>query len=117
MARLIPALVAFLLAACSATPVGAPPPTGAPPPAGIESPSGRAVLCGPRRTLAARLARDYAERPVSMGLTGDGLMLEVFAGDRETFTILLTRPDGLSCILAAGEAWRGPLPHDEGEGT
>lgn len=112
MARLIPALVAFLLAACSARPAGAPPS------ADVEPPSGRAVLCAPRAVVAEGLAAKYAERPVAMGLTGDGLMLEIFAGaDAGTFTILLTRPDGLACVLAAGTAWQGPPPHDEGEGA
>jgi hypothetical protein len=35
-----------------------------------------------------------------------GRLLEVFAtGSGSTWTIVMTRPDGTSCVVASGEAW------------
>ncbi len=31
--------------------------------------------------------------------------IEVFASPFRTFTIILTRPDGVTCVMAAGENW------------
>lgn len=32
--------------------------------------------------------------------------IEVFASESGSFTIVNTRPDGLSCLIAAGENWQ-----------
>lgn len=73
-------------------------------------------LCGPHPALAGQLAADYGEQPVAIGLTNDGLLVEIFVADgRRTFTLLLTRPDGLACILLAGQGWQGPVAGEPGE--
>jgi hypothetical protein len=61
--------------------------------------------CGERTALAAELEARYAERPVARGLTLRGDLAEVFASPGGTFTILITRPDGRTCAIAAGEGW------------
>ncbi len=38
-------------------------------------------------------------------------MIEVVAGEKGGWTILLTRPDGHSSIIGSGEAWTKVLPH------
>lgn len=65
------------------------------------------ALCTQRETLLQSLAKDYTEVPTSMGLTNEGNVVEVLtAKDGMTWTILLSRPDGTSCVVAAGEDWR-----------
>jgi hypothetical protein len=40
-----------------------------------------------------------------MGLVSNGAVLEVLTSDKGSWTIIVTRPDGTSCVVAAGEAW------------
>ena len=63
------------------------------------------LVCGPRGDVVAGLKQKYAEEPVSMGLASNGTVIEVFASEAGTWTILMTHPNGLSCLLTAGENW------------
>lgn len=57
-------------------------------------------------TMSDQLERRYAEVPVASGLTQDKL-LQVFAtSDGSTWTVVLTRPDGMSCVVATGHDWQ-----------
>ena len=62
-------------------------------------------ICGERRAIVATLEKTYSETPVSMGLAGNGAIIEILASPSGTFTIILTRPNGLTCVMAAGESW------------
>ena len=65
-----------------------------------------AELCTPRDVLVRQLGADYAETAVARGLSHQGMVIEVFSsGDGSTWTIVVTRPNGASCVVAAGEAW------------
>lgn len=82
-----------------------------PPPATTVTPG-----CHSHRDLAAMLDQKFAEQPAALGLQADGQLIEVFvARDGTSWTIVLTRPDGWSCIVAVGENWEsvqgpnGPL--------
>lgn len=79
---------------------------------GIAAPAAAQGACKARGAAVAQLAKRYAEAPVSMGLADNGAMFEVFSSsDGATWTIVMTRPDGMSCLIAAGEAWeKVPLP-------
>lgn len=62
--------------------------------------------CGPRDALVAALGSQYDESAVAIGLAGGGGVIEVLATrDGGTWTIVLTTPEGLSCIVTSGEAW------------
>ncbi len=63
------------------------------------------TMCGERSTVVASLEKTYSETPVSMGLASNGAVIEILASPTGTFTIILTRPNGLSCVMAAGESW------------
>ncbi|MCB2100994.1 MAG: hypothetical protein KDE22_09005 [Rhodobacterales bacterium] len=68
--------------------------------------------CGDRDELMDRLYRIYAESPTGAGLVDSGSLVEIVAtpGGR-TWTLVLTRADGTSCVIAAGEYWvRRPSP-------
>jgi hypothetical protein len=62
-------------------------------------------ICGARDDLKSDLEKSYSETPIARGLATAGMMIEVFASAEGTFTIVATRPDGTSCLMAAGEAW------------
>ncbi len=63
------------------------------------------AICGERDAIVAGLEKIYSEAPVSMGLESNGAIIEIFAAPSGTFTIVLTRPNGLTCVMAAGENW------------
>jgi hypothetical protein len=63
-----------------------------------------ALLCHDHGELTKALLDRYHEVPVSIGLQTDGQLLQVFASaETGTWTILMTRPDGVACILSAGK--------------
>ena len=44
-----------------------------------------------------------------MGLESNGRLFEVFAtDDGSTWTMVITTPDGASCVVAAGLEWQAP---------
>ncbi len=46
-----------------------------------------------------------------MGLASNGGIIELFStGDRSTWTLVMTMPNGTSCALAAGQAWENIMP-------
>jgi hypothetical protein len=62
-----------------------------------------APQCGPRDAVLAALADQYGETRRSAGLASDNVLMEVFASDTNgTWTITLTRPDGITCLAASG---------------
>ena len=90
------------------------------PEAWAGGPTPAAAACAPREVLLRRLAEGYGEAPHALGLTGDGALLELLVspGGR-SFSILMTRPPSaeapgrVSCLVAAGEAWRPAPPAAE----
>jgi hypothetical protein len=63
------------------------------------------VACEKRAKITTSLKKDYAEMPASAGLDNAGRMIEVFASTEGSWTILMTMPTGVSCLLATGENW------------
>lgn len=62
--------------------------------------------CGPRDEVVATLLDRYGENFSGGGLQGERAVYEVWTSDEVgTWTILLTRPDGISCIMASGTDW------------
>jgi hypothetical protein len=72
----------------------------------LASSAGQAQMaCENRDKIAKTLKQDYAEAPVSAGLDTAGRMIEVFASTTGSWTILMTLPSGVSCLLATGKNW------------
>ena len=74
----------------------------------VFSPFNTAVaqqVCGERAKFTNKLEKTYAERPIAMGLTEKGAVLEVFASQHGSWTFLLTLPSGLTCVVASGQSW------------
>ena len=60
----------------------------------------------PHEQVVEVLRHRYKEAPAFIGLASGGAVVEVFtASDGETWTIVVTMPDGMSRVLAAGESW------------
>jgi len=69
-------------------------------------PAAAETACATRPLFLDRLSRSYAEAPVAMGLVSNGFVLEVLASANGSWTIILTEPNGTSCVVATGEAWQ-----------
>ena len=72
----------------------------------VSAPAEAQSVTAPRAEIVKQLGDAYAEAPVAIGLTGNGSVIELFTtGDGSTWTIVITSPDGLSRVVAAGENW------------
>lgn len=66
--------------------------------------------CGARTTVLDYLSTKYKEKPVAMGIAANGSLIEVLSSNKgTTFTIIVTVPDGKTCMVAAGEGWEDLL--------
>ncbi|WIY26230.1 hypothetical protein QPJ95_04705 [Parasedimentitalea psychrophila] len=62
--------------------------------------------CAPREAVVERLASTYGESRQSIGLGERGMVIETFASaDTGTWTITVTTPNGLTCLVASGQSW------------
>jgi hypothetical protein len=69
--------------------------------------------CRPRTDVLGHLAKKYGEAPIAIGVTNKGGLVEVLTtGDGNTWTIIVSMPNGTSCMVAAGEGWR-TKEHDD----
>ena len=72
-----------------------------------------APSCAPRAALTDHLAERFEERRRGIGVAGPAVVVELYAADAGSWTLVATDARGVSCILAAGEAWEAldePLP-------
>ena len=90
MTRLLGAATVFLLLTLAATAASAQQPT-----------------CDERDRVLELLAKKYKESPIAAGVTNTGGLVEVLTdGKGGSWTIIVTTPQGMSCLVAAGEGWR-----------
>ncbi len=73
--------------------------------AAITGTASAATVCSERPMCLSHRAADYRENPVAMGLAANGKMLEILVSRSGSWTILITSPDGRSCVVAVGENW------------
>ncbi|HEU0220928.1 MAG TPA: hypothetical protein VFR34_01775 [Paracoccaceae bacterium] len=75
---------------------------------GTTAAAAQGQVCGERTAIVQRLQDKYGETRQSMGLQQNNGVVEIFASDESgTWTILVTMPNGTTCLVAAGEAWDG----------
>lgn len=73
--------------------------------------------CGAREVVVTALTGKHQERVVGNGLTLDTNVFEVWASPAGTWTLLVTNPQGRSCVIGVGTAWESIKPSQEtGEG-
>ena len=65
-----------------------------------------APACVKRTELLSHLSNKFREAPVAMGVADNGALLEVFSTtDGATWTVALTMPNGVTCLVATGQSW------------
>jgi hypothetical protein len=59
-----------------------------------------------RDEVLKQLSSQFSEAPVAMGIASNGGGVEFLSAPAgQSWTIILTLPNGLSCLIAAGESW------------
>ncbi len=62
--------------------------------------------CANRPQVIDILSRKYGETRRSIGIAANNTVMEIFAStETGTWTIAVTRPDGLTCLMATGQGY------------
>ena len=79
----------------------------------LVSPAAAQPVCTDRSNTLKNLEENYSEVPVSMGLTTTGAVVEILSSKSgNSWTIILTMPNGMTCMIAAGENWKNVIPRN-----
>ncbi len=62
-------------------------------------------VCAPRDTIVEKLTTQFKETRRSYGLQGAAAVFEIYASEKGTWTMIMTQTTGVTCVLAAGDAW------------
>jgi hypothetical protein len=71
----------------------------------LATQAARAAQCAPHDQVVAGLATGFDESRRAMGLSGPSQVLEVFASDAGSWTVTVTGPDGITCLVASGQGF------------
>ncbi len=64
------------------------------------------MACGTRDSVVETLGEKYGETRRGAGLAGPAAIFEIWASEATgTWTILMTTPNGLTCVMAVGDGW------------
>ena len=78
--------------------------------AGVVLPAAHAqaqMVCGKRADIIRQLNERYGETRRSMGLAQGQGVVELYASEETgSWTILMTNPRGIACMMAAGQAFQ-----------
>lgn len=69
-------------------------------------PPAEAASCAMREQIVEKLTSSYHESLTATGLQNAEALVEIWSSPESgTFTILVTRPNGISCVVSTGEHW------------
>ena len=72
----------------------------------VTLPATAQTVCMERDHVLTALEGEHAEVPVAVGLSDDGKVVEIAASSNGSWTVIVTDPNKVSCIVASGVAWR-----------
>lgn len=65
-----------------------------------------APQCAKRTMVLDQLGQKYGETRRGMGVAANNTVMEMFASDTSgSWTIIVTLPDGMSCLVASGQGY------------
>ncbi len=73
-------------------------------------------VCGDRDEIVSRLETGYQELTSGMGLASNGGLVELYTSKKGTWTLMVTQPSGVSCLIGAGDHWETIEPKEIIEG-
>jgi len=68
--------------------------------------------CASHEEVANILLKEYGETVSFMGIAQDGNLMEMYTSEKGTWTLTVTLPSGLTCLVAGGEQFQ-TLPQGE----
>ena len=72
----------------------------------LAGPAHAQSQCEPRSDVVSKLETVYGKTPAALGVGENGRqVLELFVDAEARWTILITHPNGLSCVAASGDSW------------
>lgn len=72
----------------------------------VAGPALAQMACDKRTEVTGHLKRKYEEAPVALGVANNGGLVELLTTKSgTTWTLIITLPNGMTCLLAAGEDW------------
>ena len=74
--------------------------------------------CAPREAMLEQLESSFGETPAGQGMIANGQMIgELTINPKDgNWTVMVTRPDGLSCIALGGDGWEFILSEEKPKG-
>ncbi len=75
------------------------------------SPATAQAVCGPHGEVVKKLEGDFKEARAGLGLAGNGGLVELYVSEKGGWSVLVTRPNGMTCLVAAGENWEIVKPN------
>lgn len=73
------------------------------------------AACLPTADLYARLRSGFEESRAMAGISTRGTVLEIWSSPSGTWTAMITRPDGTSCVVDAGSGIAAFQPEAPGD--
>ncbi len=65
-------------------------------------------FCAPRDRAVIQLEKQFGEMISRRGLAANGKrMIELLVSEKGSWTVLISDPNGRSCVLTSGENWQG----------
>ncbi len=64
------------------------------------------MACAERGALLGQLKDKYSESAQGVGITGNGAVMELLTSDQGTWSLVVTMPNGKSCLIATGDDWQ-----------
>ena len=66
--------------------------------------------CANRSQVIDFLAKQYSEKAAAVGLINQQAVMELYASDNGTWTLVVTDVSGRSCVILAGKSWEQITP-------
>jgi hypothetical protein len=67
-------------------------------------------VCGDRKSFLDRLAKEYDESPMGIGLQADGSVMELLTAPTGSWSLIITTPTGITCVISSGNNWNSRAP-------
>ena len=63
------------------------------------------MACAERNALVGELKEKYKEASQGLGMTGNGAVMELMTSEGGSWSLVVTMPNGKSCLIATGSGW------------
>lgn len=72
---------------------------------GVTASPAQAQACSKHEDVVEKLKGKFQEKQLGYGLIGDRAIMEIYASEKGSWTIIVTRSNGIACVVAAGSDW------------